>query len=234
MGVEAPAAPCPRALPVTLAQAVEVLSEMKITRPGQLGSTSSSSPNILDLQGPALAERAKLKAGRSGLAGQTVPCTAPPRPPKSSCQADPRGPAPPQWQKSSVLHSICQGWRGQLALGLALCQALQEGGGSILRLLQDPALARLRVSARGGEGDWHPGHLSLRRWARRHLQCEEGPSCAAAPQAGPRAEARPRAPWSSPAPRGPPRLRAPLAPSTFSARDSVDSPQKIEEGPEAG
>lgn len=55
--VEPPAAPCPRALLVTLAQAFEVPSEMKMTRPGQSGSTSFSSPDISDIQGPELAER---------------------------------------------------------------------------------------------------------------------------------------------------------------------------------
>lgn len=78
--------------------------------------------------------------------------------------------------------------------GLALGQARQEGGGGILRPLEDPAPANLGVSAKGGEGDEHPGHLSLRGLARRHLRSEEGPSCIATLWPGPRGAARPGQP----------------------------------------
>lgn len=45
--------------------------------------------------------------------------------------------------------------------------------------------ARHRRQRQGWEGDGHPGHLSLRGWARRHLLSEEGPSRAGAPRPGP-------------------------------------------------
>lgn len=161
METETPAAPCPRALPVTLAHAVEqkfCCSEMKITSPGQLGSTSFPSPSTSDIQGPALAERAKLKSGRSGLPGQTaMHCSSPLSKVLQPCR--PQGTT--QWQKSSVLHRICQGWRGQTALGLALCQALQEGGGSILGLLQNPASAGSVSAPEVGRGTGTPAICRL-------------------------------------------------------------------------
>ena len=49
------------------------------------------------------------------------------------------------------LLGIRQGWRGQEALGLALCQARQQGGGSILQPLEDLVSAKLGINAKGGE-----------------------------------------------------------------------------------
>lgn len=63
------------------------------------------------------------------------------------------------------LLDIRQGWRGQEALGLALCQSRQQGGGSIFQPLEDPVSAKLGINAKGGERDGHPGHLSLSGWA---------------------------------------------------------------------
>ena len=63
------------------------------------------------------------------------------------------------------LLGIRQGWGGQQALGLALCQVRQEGGGSILQPLEDLVSAKLGITAKGRERDGHPGHLSLSGWA---------------------------------------------------------------------
>lgn len=84
---------------------------------------------------------------------------------------------------------IRQGWKGQQALGLALCQARQEGGGGILQPGGLPYSAKLGINAKGGERDGHPDHLSLSGWAWRHPQSEEGSPCAVHPRIGPRGEA---------------------------------------------
>lgn len=69
---------------------------------------------------------------------------------------------------------------------MALCQARQEGGGSILQPLEDLASVKPGINAKAGEKDGHSGHLSLSGWARRHLQSETGLSWAADPRLGPR------------------------------------------------
>lgn len=120
-----------------------------------------------------------------------------------------------------ALHGICQGWRGRQALGLARCPTRQEGGGSNLQPPEVLSPARLGLSSGVG---WYPGHLSLRGWTRRHLQCEEGPFCEISVLAARRDEAS-----GTLAPRGPPRRCSQLVPSTW-AWSSILSPQNQGKG----
>lgn len=161
---------------------------MTITRLGSWGLPASCpSPNISEIQGTDLAETQE----QSYCAKHC----SPPSSPEPSSRADGGGP-PNGTQNSLELHTVsAKVGEGSRRGGLALGQARQEGGGGggILRPPEDLASANLGVGAKGGEGDGHPGHLSLRGLARRHLGSEEGPSCTATLWPGPRGEARPRA-----------------------------------------